>query len=416
MRLPLFKDKMKIAVIGGGAAGLVAAYFAAAGGADVTLFEKNEKCGKKIYITGKGRCNVTNDCEPQEYLANVVRGAKFLTGAVYSFPPRALMDFLFEGGLRLKTERGNRVFPESDKASDVTACLLRYCKNAGVAVKYNCNVYALDILNGTMRGVVTQDGVFLCDRAVVCTGGMSYPSTGSTGDGYKFAGLAGHDVVEPVSSLCGANLKGDYYKAMQGLSLKNVGLKVFVGGKLRRELFGEMQFTHFGASGPLLLTASALINRERPENVKLFLDFKPALTREQLEARLLRDFESNKNKDISNCLKELLPISAIAPLLGRCGIDGDEKVNSVTRAERSALLTNLKNFDILFSSLRGFNEAVVTSGGVDLKEIDPKTMESKLVKGLYFCGEVLDCDAFTGGYNLQIAFSTGHSAGCAACR
>lgn len=405
---------MKIAVIGGGAAGLIAAHTAAENGAEVTLFEKNEKCGKKIYITGKGKCNVTNDCEPQEYLTHVVNGAKFLTGAIYAFPPRSLMEYLESGGLRLKTERGNRVFPVSDKASDVTKCLENYCRNAGVTIRFGAKVLGLDILNSTMRGIITQNGLELFDKVIVCTGGKSYPSTGSDGDGYKFAAEAGHTVIQPVPSLCGVNLKGDYFKEMQGLSLKNVSLKVYCGKKLVKELFGEMQFTHFGASGPLILSATALINRMNAADVKMLIDFKPALSSEQLEQRILRDFGAEKNKDISNCLKSLLPSSAIMPILSRSGIAADKKVNSVTRAERASLLTNLKNFDILFLSLRGFEEAVVTSGGVSLKEVNPKTMESRLVKGLYFCGEVLDADAFTGGYNLQIAFSTGFCAGRAA--
>lgn len=405
---------MKIAVIGGGAAGLIAAHTAAENGAEVTLFEKNEKCGKKIYITGKGRCNVTNDCEPQEYLTHVVNGAKFLTGAIYAFPPRSLMEYLESGGLRLKTERGNRVFPVSDKASDVTKCLENYGRHAGVTIRFGTKVLGLDILNSTMRGIITQDGLELFDKVIVCTGGKSYPSTGSDGDGYKFAAEAGHTVIQPVPSLCGINLKGDYFKEMQGLSLKNVSLKVYCGKKLVKELFGEMQFTHFGASGPLILSATALINRMNAADVKMLIDFKPALSSEQLEQRILRDFGADKNKDISNCLKSLLPSSAIMPILSRSGIAADKKVNSVTRAERASLLTNLKNFDILFLSLRGFEEAVVTSGGVSLKEVNPKTMESRLVKGLYFCGEVLDADAFTGGYNLQIAFSTGFCAGRAA--
>ncbi len=405
---------MKIAVIGGGAAGLIAAHTAAENGAEVTLFEKNEKCGKKIYITGKGRCNVTNDCEPQEYLTHVVNGAKFLTGAIYAFPPRSLMEYLESGGLRLKTERGNRVFPVSDKASDVTKCLENYCRHAGVTIRFGTKMLGLDILNSTMRGIITQNGLELFDKVIVCTGGKSYPSTGSDGDGYKFAAEAGHTVIQPVPSLCGVNLKGDYFKEMQGLSLKNVSLKVYCGKKLVKELFGEMQFTHFGASGPLILSATALINRMNAADVKMLIDFKPALSSEQLEQRILRDFGADKNKDISNCLKSLLPSSAIMPILSRSGIAADKKVNSVTRTERASLLTNLKNFDILFLSLRGFEESVVTSGGVSLKEVNPKTMESRLVKGLYFCGEVLDADAFTGGYNLQIAFSTGFCAGRAA--
>ena len=405
---------MKIAVIGGGAAGLMAAWAAADAGASVTLFEKNEKCGKKIYITGKGRCNVTNDCDEREYLSHVVNGSKFLTSAVYAFSPRALMEHLEDGGLRLKTERGNRVFPVSDKASDVTKCLENYCRSVGVNIKFNTKVLNLDILNSTMCDIITANGAVSFDKVIVCTGGKSYPSTGSDSDGYVFAERAGHTVIKPVPSLCGVNLNGGYFRAMQGLSLKNVGLKVYSGGKLLKDLFGEMQFTHFGASGPLILTASALINRLSHDGVKLVLDFKPALSREQLEARILRDFEADKNKDISNCLKSLLPSSAVEPMLERCGILPDKKVNSITRAERASLLTNIKNFDMLYLSLRGFEEAVVTSGGVSLKEVNPKTMESKIVKGLYFCGEVLDCDAFTGGFNLQIAFSTGYVAGRAA--
>ncbi len=272
----------------------MAAHAAAEGGADVTLFERNEKCGKKIYITGKGRCNVTNDCDPQEYLTHVVRGGKFLTGAVYTFPPRSLMEYLERGGLKLKTERGNRVFPESDKASDVTKCLEKYCRNAGVEFRFDEKVLKISILNSTMRGIITEKCEYFFDKVIVCTGGKSYPSTGSDGDGYKFAAMAGHNVIVPVPSLCGVNLKENYFKGMQGLSLKNVGLKVYIGGKLKKELFGEMQFTHFGASGPLVLTASALINREKNENVKLVLDFKPALSPEQLDARILRDFTAEK--------------------------------------------------------------------------------------------------------------------------
>ena len=324
------------------------------------------------------------------------------------------MEYLESGGLRLKTERGNRVFPVSDKASDVTKCLENYCRHAGVNIRFGAKVLGLDILNSTMRGIITPNGLELFDKVIVCTGGKSYPSTGSDGDGYKFAAEAGHTVIQPVPSLCGVNLKGDYFKEMQGLSLKNVSLKVYCGKKLVKELFGEMQFTHFGASGPLILSATALINRMNAADVKMLIDFKPALSSEQLEQRILRDFGADKNKDISNCLKSLLPSSAIMPILARSGIAADKKVNSVTRAERASLLTNLKNFDILFLSLRGFEEAVVTSGGVSLKEVNPKTMESRLVKGLYFCGEVLDADAFTGGYNLQIAFSTGFCAGRAA--
>lgn len=402
---------MEVAVIGGGASGLVAAYAAAARGNHVTVFERNEKCGKKIYITGKGRCNVTNDCEPQEFLQKVLRGARFLSSAIYSFPPRSLMALLESGGLKLKTERGNRVFPVSDKASDVTKCLQKLCEEVGVDFHFNEKVTELSILNSTMCGIITQNGPFECQKVIVCTGGLSYKSTGSDGDGYRFAGKSGHNVTECVPSLCGVNLKGEYFKGMSGLSLKNVSLTVYSGGRKISDLFGEMQFTHFGASGPLVLTASAQINRLPPADVRLVLDFKPALSPEQLDARLLRDFSENANKTIYNCLRALLPAALIGEVLSRSGIGQDKKVNSVTRAERARLLTNIKNFDMLFLSLRGFEEAVATSGGVDLKQVNPKTMESKLISGLYFCGEVLDADAYTGGFNLQIAFSTGYAAG-----
>ncbi len=402
---------MNVAVIGAGASGLVAAYSAAINGNSVTVFERNEKCGKKIYITGKGRCNVTHDCSPEEFLQNVVNGAKFMTGAIYVFSPEACVKFFEDGGLKLKEERGGRYFPVSDKASDVTKCLENYCKNAGVTFKFNEKVLKLSILQGIMSGIITEKGAYNFDKVIVCTGGMSYPLTGSTGDGYKFAKDAGHKVTDLKSGLCGVNLKGDYYKEMQGLSLKNVSLKVVYGGKTVKDFFGEMLFTHYGVSGPMALSASSIINAFDLNKVKLVLDFKPALDEETLSKRILRDFESNKNKSIYNCLKALLPVAVISEVLSRARISENKQVNSVTKAERGALLKVLKNFDMLPLSLRDFSEAIITSGGIDLSEINPKTMESKLVKGLYFCGEVLNVDAFTGGYNLQIAFSTGFAAG-----
>ena len=400
-----------VAVIGGGAAGLTAAYAAAKNGNNVTVFERNDKCGKKIYITGKGRCNVTHDCSPEEFLSNVVNNAKFLTGSIYNFSPESTVRFFEEGGLRLKTERGARIFPVSDKASDVTKCLENYCKKFNVNFKFNENVLKITILNSTLSGIITTKGIYLYDSVIVCTGGLSYPSTGSTGDGYKFACLAGHKIVPLKQGLCGLNIKGNYCKPLQGLTLKNVKLSLCVNNKKTRELFGEMLFTHFGVSGPLILSVSSLINRLDLNSVRISVDLKPALTAEQLDRRILRDFEANKNKTVSNCLKELLPAGMISEILKRSGIPPDCKVNAVTKSERAVLLTTIKNFDILVESLRGFDEAIITSGGVDVKEINPKTMESKLVKGLYFCGEVLDVDAFTGGFNLQIAFSTGFTAG-----
>lgn len=401
----------KVAVIGAGAAGLMAAYAAASRGLTVTLFEKNEKSGKKIYITGKGRCNVTHDCTPSEFLQNVVNNPKFLTSSIYNFSPDRCVEFFEQGGVSLKLERGGRYFPVSDKASDITKCLENYCKNAGVVFKFNEKVLNLNILDSTMSGITTTNGIYSFDKVIVCTGGLSYPSTGSTGDGFKFAEETGHSVTPLVQGLCGLNIKGSYCKEMQGLTLKNVKLSVKYEGKLIKEFFGEMLFTHFGISGPIVLSASSLINRLDLSKVILSIDFKPALSEDQLNKRLLRDFDEYKNKSISNCLKELLPSATIDEVLKRCAIPPELKVNSVTKAQRISLLTTVKNFTMFVASLRDFNEAIITSGGVNVKEIDPKTMESKFVKGLYFCGEVLDVDAFTGGYNLQIAFSTGFAAG-----
>lgn len=400
-----------VAVIGAGAAGLVAAYAAARNGNSVTVFEKNEKCGKKIYITGKGRCNVTHDCTPSEFLANVVSNPKFMTGAIYGFSPDATIRFFEDGGVKLKCERGARVFPVSDRASDISKCLENYCKKVGISFKYCCEIKKINIIDSTLRDIITSDGRYCFDKVIICTGGLSYPLTGSTGDGYAFAQAAGHNIIPPKQGLCGLNLKGDWYKQLQGLSLKNVNLSVFYCGKRIKELFGEMLFTHYGVSGPIVLSASSLINRFDLNKVKLTVDLKHALTHEHLDARILRDFEKYKNKDIFNCLKELLPSAIIPEVLERSKIARDKKVNSITKNERQSLLTTVKNFDMLVASLRGFDEAIITAGGVDVKEIDPRTMESKLVKGLYFCGEVLDIDAFTGGFNLQIAFSTGFAAG-----
>lgn len=401
----------KVAVIGAGASGLMAAYAAAANGNDVTVFEKNEKSGKKIYITGKGRCNVTHSCEPSEFLLNVVNNSKFLSSAIYGFSPEDCINFFENGGVKLKEERGARIFPVSDKASDITKCLENYCKSSGVKFNFNEKILKITVLHSTMFDIITSKSQYSFDKVIVCTGGLSYPSTGSDGDGYNFARSAGHQIVPLKQALCGLNLKGAFYKQLQGLTLKNINLSVYCGSKKIKELFGELLFTHFGISGPVILSASSLINRLDMNKVKLLLDLKPALTAEMLDKRLLRDFEAYKNKSVANCLKELLPAAIIEETLKRSGIEGNLRTNSVTREQRARLLTTVKNFDMLVSSLRDFSEAIVTSGGVDVNEINPKTMESKLVKGLYFCGEVLDVDGFTGGFNLQIAFSTGYAAG-----
>lgn len=401
---------MTTIVIGGGPAGLISAYFRAVRGEDVYLIEKNEKPGKKLYITGKGRCNVTNDCDVDEFLSNVVTNAKFLNGAIRRFPPEKFMEFL-SGKTKLKTERGNRVFPLSDKASDVTKCLCAYAEEAGAEIKLNEKVLSINASDGKIVSVVTDKATYPCDNVIVCTGGLSYPSTGSTGDGYAFAKSFGHTIISPVAALSGVNLKGDFYKNLQGLSLKNVAISVVNGKKKIYSDFGEMLFTHFGVSGPTIISASSFINRLNLRDVYISLDLKPALTEEQLDARVLRDFEKYKNKAIKNSLDDLLPKAMIPVIIKAAGINGDIKNNELKAENRRKIVAAIKDFRMYPHSLRDLNEAIVTSGGVSVKEIDPKTMESKLVKGLFFAGEVIDADALTGGFNITIAACTAYSAG-----
>ncbi len=401
---------MTTIVIGGGPAGLISAYFRAVRGEDVYLIEKNEKPGKKLYITGKGRCNVTNDCDVDEFLSNVVTNAKFLNGAIRRFPPEKFMEFL-SGKTKLKTERGNRVFPLSDKASDVTKCLCAYAEEAGAEIKLNEKVLSINASDGKIVSVVTDKATYPCDNVIVCTGGLSYPSTGSTGDGYAFAKSFGHTIISPVAALSGVNLKGDFYKNLQGLSLKNVAISVINGKKKIYSDFGEMLFTHFGVSGPTIISASSFINRLNLRDVYISLDLKPALTEEQLDARVLRDFEKYKNKAIKNSLDDLLPKAMIPVIIKAAGINGDIKNNELKAENRRKIVAAIKDFRMYPHSLRDLNEAIVTSGGVSVKEIDPKTMESKLVKGLFFAGEVIDADALTGGFNITIAACTAYSAG-----
>lgn len=401
---------MTTIVIGGGPAGLISAYFRAVRGEDVYLIEKNEKTGKKLYITGKGRCNVTNDCDVDEFLSNVVTNAKFLNGAIRRFPPEKFMEFL-SGKTKLKTERGNRVFPLSDKASDVTKCLCAYAEEAGAKIKLNEKVLSINASDGKIVSVVTDKATYPCDNVIVCTGGLSYPSTGSTGDGYAFAKSFGHKIISPVAALSGVNLKGDFYKNLQGLSLKNVAISVVNGKKKIYSDFGEMLFTHFGVSGPTIISASSFINRLNLRDVYISLDLKPALTEEQLDARVLRDFEKYKNKAIKNSLDDLLPKAMIPVIIKAAGINGDIKNNELKAENRRKIVAAIKDFRMYPHSLRDLNEAIVTSGGVSVKEIDPKTMESKLVKGLFFAGEVIDADALTGGFNITIAACTAYSAG-----
>ena len=420
-----------VVVIGGGASGLMAAYTAAQKGHKVTIIEKNEKLGKKIYITGKGRCNFTNDCSVEEFLPNVVRGRKFLMGALYTFPPQKTIDFFESNGLSVKVERGNRAFPSSDHASDITKTLEKACKKAGVAtilgekvteiLTTTPNIIPMSNINdGTMCdvipmprvvGVKTDKDSYLCDEVVVATGGVSYPGTGSTGDGYIFARQLNIKVTDIKPALCGLNLVGDFLKDLQGLTLKNVVFSINYKGKTIYEEFGEMLFTHFGISGPIVLSASSLINRHELDKLGAFIDLKPALDVATLDKRILRDFDKYKNKQIVNALVELLPQKLIPVILWVCGIPVNKSVNVLTKDERSKLLQTIKAFPLKLRSLRGIEEAIVTSGGVDLSEINPKTMQSKKVEGLRFCGEVLDVDAFTGGFNMQIAFATGYLAG-----
>ena len=401
---------MKTVVIGGGPAGLISAYFSAISGSDVTLIEKNEKLGKKLYISGKGRCNVTNDCTEEEFLENVVSNPKFLMGAIYRFSPEKFMAFL-EKKTPLKTERGNRVYPISDKASDITKCLENYLKEAGVQIKLGETVLSVNQVGGQICSVTTDKEKIECDKVIVCTGGASYPLTGCTGDGFKFAKTLGHTIVEPKPALCGINLKGDFYKQLQGISLKNVRLTAYRGQKQIYSDFGEMLFTHFGISGPIVLSASSYINRSNPNDITLKLDLKPALSDEQLDARILRDFEKYKNKQVKNSLDDLL-LKALIPVIIRSAEVNGEIKNSEFKAEnRKKLVDTIKGFTMKPSSLRDLNEAIVTAGGVSTKEINPKTMESKLVKGLYFAGEVIDVDALTGGFNITVAACTGYVAG-----
>ncbi len=401
----------KTVIIGGGAAGLTAAYFAAKKGNAVTLLEKNEKLGKKIYITGKGRCNLTNDVDIPDFFKNVVSNPKFLYGAINAFSPADVTAFFENNGLKLKIERGNRVFPFSDKASDVTKTLEKLLRDENVSVKTNVCVTGIIIKNSEVVGVNTDNGDFECDSVVVCTGGLSYPLTGSDGDGYKFAAKAGHNIIAPKPSLTGITLKDEGIADLQGLSLKNVSVKAELNGKVLYFDFGEMLFTHYGVSGPIILSCSCLLNRVDLNNVSITLDLKPALDEKTLDTRLLREFDAAKSKELKSVMRSLLPATLVPFILKRAQVKTDKKCGDITKEERKRILSTLKGVKFSPKCLRPIEEAIVTAGGVDVKEINPKTMESKLVKGLFFAGEVIDVDCFTGGFNLQTAFSTGFLAG-----
>ncbi len=463
MKKDIGNKMKKVIVIGGGAAGMMAAVTAAQKGCQVILYEKNDKLGKKIFITGKGRCNLTNACDIEGLFENVVTNSKFLYSAFYGFDNQAVMAWFEDAGCPLKIERGERVFPVSDHSSDVISALSRQMKKWKVAVQLNTAVEALwtetakrpdadreevgnidrqkvgsidrqeaastdgeaarktnkDVAEKIERivGVQLSDGrKEKADAVILATGGVSYPLTGSTGDGYRMAEATGHTIKETCPALVPFVIKEEWCKLLQGLSLKNVTVALTQNGKKPfYEGFGEMLFTHFGVSGPLILSASSYyVGRKKKENTVLHLDLKPALSIEQLDKRLLRDFEENKNKQFKNSLGGLFPAKLIPVMISLSGIDGEKKVNEITKEERSHFIQLIKNLEMTVTGTRGYAEAIITRGGVNLKEVNPSTMESKLVQGLYFAGELLDLDALTGGFNLQIAWSTGYQAGAAA--
>lgn len=402
----------KVLVIGAGAAGMMAAGTAAQIGAKVTLLEKNPRVGRKVMITGKGRCNVTNHCDVPTFIANVPVNGRFLYSAASHFSPEDVMAFFESLGVPLKTERGNRVFPVSDKAVDIVDALRAFVLDSGVTI-INETAKALILENGEVIGVKGEKENYYADSVIVACGGKSYPLTGSTGDGYLFAKQAGHTIVPLKPSLVPLESSDTDCKSMQGLSLKNVSLKI-IDNNSNKEIysdFGEMLFTHFGISGPMVLSASSHIREMPPNRYRAVIDLKPALTEEQLDKRLQKELQQNANRDVSNAFSKLLPRKIIIPVLKRWGVPFDKKCNVITREERHALCTLLKGFTIPLNGFRPIEEAIITSGGVNTAELNPKTMESKLIAGLYFAGEVIDCDAYTGGFNLQIAWCTGRLAG-----
>lgn len=403
-------DKAELVVIGGGPAGMMCAYTAASRGIDTLLLEPNRQLGRKLRITGKGRCNITNNCDIKEFMRNIPADGRFLYSALNRFPPETVITFFEQHGLDVKTERGNRVFPVSDNANDVAGTMAHICERAGVRVVHE-RAKRLHVQNGAVAGVELDGGLVSCDAVCVCTGGLSYPRTGSTGDGYAFARTAGHTVTPLHPSLVPLECAEDYCGEMQGFSLKNVALSVFEDDKLIYKEQGEMLFTHFGVSGPLVLSASAHMRNFDSSQYRLEIDLKPALDEKKLDTRILRDFEKYANREFKNALCDLAGYTMIPVLIRLSQIPEDTKVNSITREQRMKLLHLFKAFPLTVTGTRPIDEAIVTSGGVCTKEINPRTMESKLVSGLYFAGEVLDVDGYTGGFNLQIAWATGYVAG-----
>ena len=402
-----------VIVVGGGAAGMMAAVFAARNGQNVQLLEKNEKLGKKLFITGKGRCNITNAADIEDLFTAVISNPKFLYSGFYSFTNQQVIDFFEELGVKTKIERGERVFPVSDHSSDVIAAFSRELKSLGVSVSLHTEVRELLCEQDKVCGVLLTNGKKMkADAVIVATGGISYPSTGSTGDGYRFAKETGHRVTELLPSLVPMEVRQWYAKELQGLSLRNIEICITDGKKKLYEEFGEMLFTHYGVTGPVILSASSVVGKTlRKKELTLHIDLKPALSEEQLDKRILREFDANHNKQYKNSIDSLFPAKLKPVMIELSEIEPEKKVNEITKEERQRLVHLIKDFTMTLTGLRGYNEAIITKGGVSVKEIDPGTMESKKMKGLYFAGEVLDLDAVTGGYNLQIAWSTGYLAG-----
>lgn len=403
----------KVIIVGGGAAGMYAGIFAARNGNEVVIFEKNEKLGKKLFITGKGRCNVTNAADMDELFASVTRNEKFLYSAFYGHTNQDTIEEFRNLGLDLKLERGNRVFPVSDHSSDVISALKRELEKLGVKIYLNTPVKRLLAADGKIKGVELERGKKEeADAVIVATGGLSYPSTGSTGDGMKWGQEMGHTLMETCPSLVPFEIKENYAAQLQGLSLKNVEVRLMENGKERYKGFGEMLFTHFGVSGPLVLSGSSYLVPLHPgKKYQLMLDLKPALTVEQLDARILRDFNENQNKQFKNAIQGLFPAKLVPVMVSLSGIGENKQVNGISREERLNFVHLIKNFPMTITNTRDYKEAIITRGGISVKEINPSTMESKKVQGLYFIGEVLDLDALTGGFNLQIAWSTAYAAG-----
>lgn len=406
----------KVIVIGAGAAGMMAAYSSALCGNKVTVFERNEKAGKKLFITGKGRCNITNDSDVEAILNNIITNRKFMYSAIYSFSNEDVKAFFEENGLHLKVERGNRIFPVSDKSSDVINTLKKALRNENVEIEYNILVKDLVVEDNTVKGVVLKDGrKVYADKVIMATGGMSYPVTGSDGKGFDILRKYGHTITDLSPALVPMNVKEEFAKELQGLSLKNVDISFYrneVDKKPVYEEFGEMLFTHFGISGPIVLSGSSVAGKYLKEgNLIARIDLKPALSKEQLDDRILREFTNGINKDIVNVMDNLLPKKLIPVMLDYCEIESHKKVNSISKEERNRMVEAFKGLKLTITSLRSFNEAIITQGGIKVKEVDPGTMESKIISNLYLAGEMLDVDALTGGYNLQIAWSTGRLAG-----